>query len=183
MSTTRCPEGHLFSPRRHGNICPYCSKTVLLSSKSNSSDDDDYGRLYEESAYMDDLGVMDPVTGWLVCIEGASKGRDYRIRTEKNFIGRSDGMDIQILGDNNVAKKNHAIIVYDPKKRQTLLLPGDSKGLVYYNDEAIYAPTELSPYDTIEVGNSKFIFISLCGENFEWPELDGVADKAEKDDI
>ena len=179
MSVTRCPEGHIFSARRYGNICPYCSKAVLLSSRPDSADDD-YERLYEEAS--EDLGVMDPVTGWLICIEGASKGRDYRIRTEKNFIGRSDGMDIQILGDNNIAKKNHATIVYDPKKRQTLLLPGDSHGLVYYNDEAIYAPVELAPYDTIEIGKSKFLFIPLCGENFEWPELDEAAKKEQPND-
>jgi len=166
---TRCPEGHIFSPRRYGNICPYCSKTVQLSSTPTIAEDPD-----GEMPYIDDLEIMDPVTGWLVCIEGACKGRDYRIRTEKNFIGRSDGMDIQVLGDNQIAKKNHAIIVYDPKKRKALLLPGDSRGLVYYNDEAIYAPVELSPYDTLELGKSKFLFIPLCGENFEWPELDEI---------
>lgn len=69
-------------------------------------------------------------------------------------------------------KKNHAVFVYDPKKRKTLILPGDSQGLVYVNDEAVYVPQELSAYDTIEMGKSKFIFIPLCGENFEWSELD-----------
>ena len=29
---------------------------------------------------------MDPVTGWFVCIEGASKGRDYKIMTEKKLF-------------------------------------------------------------------------------------------------
>jgi len=118
---------------------------------------------------------MDPVTGWLVCIEGPSKGRDYRILTEKNFLGRSDGMDIQVLGDNYIAKRNHAVFVYDPKKRKNLLLPGDSQGLVYVNGEAVYAPIELSQFDTIELGKSKFLFIPLCGENFEWAELDDVS--------
>jgi len=131
----------------------------------------------------EDLDIIDPVTGWLVCIDGPSKGRDYKVRSEKNFIGRADGMDIQILGDNSISKKNHAIVVYDPKKRQTLLLPGDSHALVYYNTEAIYAPVELAPFDNIELGKSKFLFVPLCGENFEWPELDDVKDNSpsEKD--
>lgn len=176
MSLTRCPEGHLFSPRRYGNICPYCNKAVVLSTKKNESEDPE-GKYNDSMPYLGDLEVMDPVTGWLICIDGPSKGRDYRILTEKNFLGRSDGMDIQILGDNYIAKRNHAVFVYDPKKRKTLLLPGESQGLVYVNDEAIYSPVELAPYDSIELGKSKFLFIPLCGENFEWAELDEVNEK------
>ena len=181
MSLTRCPEGHLFSSRRYGNICPYCNKAVVLSNNKNQSEDAE-GNYNENMPYLGDLEVMDPVTGWLVCIEGPSKGRDYRILTEKNFIGRADGMDIQILGDNHIAKRNHAILVYDPKKRNTLILPGDSQGLVYVNDEAVYSPLELSEYDTIEMGKSKFLFIPFCGKNFEWKELDDMKNKEKEKD-
>ena len=165
MALTRCPEGHLFSSRKYGNVCPYCSKTVLTSNDKGSADDDDEG-----TPYLGDLEIMDPVTGWLVCIDGPSKGRDYKIHSEKNFVGRSDGMDIQILGDNNIAKRNHAVIVYEPKRRATLILPGDSQGLVYHNEEAVYTPKELKGFDTIELGKSKFLFVPLCGENFEWKD-------------
>ncbi|MCL2593206.1 MAG: FHA domain-containing protein [Defluviitaleaceae bacterium] len=173
MALTRCPEGHLFSSRRYGNICPYCSKAVNLS---KNVEEDVAGNYNDTMPYIGDLEVMDPVTGWLVCIDGPSKGRDYKILTEKNFLGRADGMDIQILGDNYIAKRNHAVFVYDPKKRKTLLLPGDSQGLVYVNEEAVYSPIELAPYDSIELGKSKFLFIPLCGENFEWQEVDAARD-------
>jgi hypothetical protein len=126
------------------------------------------GRFDEDLDYMDDLEVIDPVTGWLVCFEGPQMGRDYRIMAEKNFIGRAEDMHIQIIGDNKIARRNHAIIAYDPMKRKTLLLPGDSSGLVYLNDEAVYTPTELSAFHVIQLGASKFLFIPLCGEHFEW---------------
>jgi hypothetical protein len=145
----------------------------MLSGRK-SQDEDPEGNFSENTPYLGDLEIMDPVTGWLICIDGPSKGRDYRIMTEKNFVGRADGMDIQVLGDNHIARRNHAVLVYDPKKRKTILLPGDSQGLVYVNDEAVYAPVELAPYDSIELGKSKFLFIPLCGENFEWTELDDV---------
>ena len=48
-----------------------------------------------------------PVCGWLVCIEGARVGMDYKIFKGKNFVGRGDAMDIQILGDNEINRKNH----------------------------------------------------------------------------
>ncbi|MFV0441185.1 MAG: hypothetical protein ACK5LV_07845 [Lachnospirales bacterium] len=44
-----------------------------------------------------------------------------------------------------------------------MLLPGAAQGLVYVNHETIYTPTELSLHDTIEMGNSIFVFVPLCG--------------------
>ena len=179
MAMVRCPEGHLFSSRRYGRICPYCNKTVNISSNKAGAEDPE-GHYNDSTPYVGDLEIMDPVTGWLVCIDGPSKGRDYRILTEKNFLGRTDGMDIQILGDNTIAKKNHAVFVYDYKKRRTFLLPGDSQGMVYVNDEAVFTPVELARLDIIEMGKSKFIFIPLCGDEFEWTELDDMDSDADK---
>jgi hypothetical protein len=175
MSLTRCPEGHLFSSRRYGNICPYCNQAVVLP-KDNSTEVRN-GDVNEATAYIGDLEVLDPVVGWIVCTEGPSKGKDYKLYTGKNFLGRSDGMDIQVLGDNYISKKNHAIFVYDPKKKETLVLAGDSHGLVYVNGESIYTPVILSIYDEIEVGKSKFLFIPFCGEHFEWKDLDEAKDE------
>jgi len=83
---------------------------------------------------------------------------------------RADDMDIQVLGDNKISRRNHGIIVFDSKKKETVLLPGDSNGIVYLNDTAVYTPMVLSPYDVIEMGDSKFVFIPFCGENFMWEE-------------
>ncbi len=182
MALTKCPEGHLFSSRMYGHICPYCSKVVNLNESKNSGLDDPRGDYNDTTAFMGHYEVMNPVTGWLVCIEGPSKGRDYRILKEKNFIGRSDGMDIQILGDNKIVKRNHAIIVYEPKKRKTMLLPGDAQGLVYVNHETIYTPTELALHDTIEMGNSIFVFVPLCGDDFEWADLEKMLDNKDEND-
>lgn len=179
MALTRCSEGHLFSPRRYGNICPYCNKAVTLS---NSAEDLE-GNYDNSTPYIGDLEVMNPPTGWLVCVDGPSKGRDYKIMAEKNFIGRADGMDIQILGDNHIAKRNHAVLAYDPKTRKTFILPGDSQGLVYVNGTAIFTPAELSANDNIELGKSKFLFIPLCGEHFEWEELKQTNDEIKEKDL
>jgi hypothetical protein len=35
----------------------------------------------------------------MVCLEGPDRGRDFRLHAEKNFIGRSPGMDVCILSD------------------------------------------------------------------------------------
>lgn len=165
MSLVRCKNGHMFSSRRYGETCPYCN--MELEQKNHpfrylADDPDKTVPLTGAEEY------AEPVTGWLVCIEGAAYGRDYKIHSGKNFIGRGDNMNIQILGDNSISRINHAAIVYDEKKRTTYLLPGDSTGLAYVDEEAVYAPVELKAYAIIEMGKSKFLFIPLCGENFEW---------------
>jgi len=111
---------------------------------------------------------IDPVVGWLVCIEGVDKGRDYRIRSEKNVIGRSERMDICIAGDKSISRDNHACVVFNPNNRSFRVQVGDSRGLVYLNGSEVISHSELKPYDVIEIGATKLAFIPFCGENFNW---------------
>lgn len=117
--------------------------------------------------YMKKEGI-DPVVGWLVCIDGNDRGKDYRIHTDKNAIGRSEKNDITISGDSTISRENHATIVYDPKKRQFRLLAGGGRGLVYLNDEAVDFGSVLKENDTIEIGETKLLFVPFCGDNFNW---------------
>lgn len=165
MSLVRCENGHMFSSRRYGSICPYCH--IETESKENNVSSNNDSEIEEELLREE----IRPVCGWVVCIEGARQGKDYKIREGKNFVGRSDDMDIQILGDNKISRRNHTVIVYDSKKRTFVLLPGDAAGIAYLNNEAVYVPTPLSPYDVIELGDSKFLFAAFCGEHFEWNDV------------
>lgn len=168
MGLNRCKNGHMYSARKYGDTCPYCNTELDRNTMTNTAaryfvDDPD-----KTMPLMEEAGGADPVTGWLVCIEGAQYGKDFKIKAGKNFMGRADNMQIQILGDNAISRVNHAAIIYDQKNRSTFLTPGDSQGLVYLNNEAVYAPVEIHQYSIIELGKCKFIFIPLCGEHFEW---------------
>ncbi len=66
---------------------------------------------------------FDPVVGWLVCIEGATKGTDYRIHSQNNYIGRSAKMDISIPEDSHISAENSAIIAYDNRIASSTLAP------------------------------------------------------------
>ena len=170
----RCPNGHLFSSRRYGTVCPYCNIETATQERKETSM---VGQSDVDVDEMLMLEKIDPVCGWLVCIDGPRQGKDYKIKSGKNFIGRADDMDIQILGDNKISRRNHAILVYDPKKHETVLLPGDSNGLVYYNEAAVYTPVVLSVYDVIEMGESKFLFVPFCGEHFRWEDPSSYPDE------
>ena len=66
MGLIRCKNGHLFSEKKHGSICPYCNVAV----KKNSNLEEDPQGKYSDLVYLNDLEVLKPVTGWLVCLEG-----------------------------------------------------------------------------------------------------------------
>ena len=161
----RCQNGHLFSSRRYGTVCPYCNIETATEEKQGMA-----GKNDEEIEALLLAQEISPVCGWIFCISGPRQGKGYEIKSGKNFVGRADDMDIQILGDNKISRRNHGVIVFDPKKKETVLLPGDSNGLVYHNDAAVYTPTVLNSYDVIEMGDSKFVFVPFCGENFMWED-------------
>lgn len=66
---------------------------------------------------------FDPVVGWLVCIDGATKGNDYRIHSQNNYIGRSAKMDISIPEDSHISAENSAIIALRQRGSHLLLWP------------------------------------------------------------
>jgi hypothetical protein len=110
----------------------------------------------------------DPVAGWLVCLDGPDKGRDFRLHMEKNFIGRAPNMDVVLDGDNTVSRERHAIVIYDPKKKTFWALPGDASGLVYLNGEIVNSPVQMKADDILEVGLTKLVLIPFCGDRYSW---------------
>lgn len=122
---------------------------------------------------------LEPVVGWLVCIEGKEKGKDYRLLGRINTIGRSEKMDVCIKGDPTISKENHARLGYDPKNNRFRLIPADSANNIYLNEDVVDMPTPLKAYDILEFGQTKLVFIPLCSPRFSWadgvrgPEEDG----------
>ena len=154
-----CPNGHHFNTNTHGETCPICGAKVDLASR----------KTHEELVKELTLKVEDWVCGWLVCTDGVNKGRSYEIKAEKNPIGTDHDMSIRVLGDPKIDKRNHGIIVYEPARLKTSLLPGDSKGLVYKGGEPLFSYEELEPFEEIKIGASTFLFVPLCREGrFEW---------------
>lgn len=112
---------------------------------------------------------IQPVTGWLVCTRGEEKGKDYRLHSGKNFIGRSAKMDVVLLKDNQIAREKHASIVYDPKGHGFYISPEEAN-LVYHNDQLLAKVRELKENDKIRVGETELVFVPYCKEERRWQE-------------
>lgn len=200
----RCSEGHFYDTEKHSS-CPICGVSGLNIGKTKGrqpaeappSPGPTEGGAEEKTRGPKSPGKkrvgevktvgywgkkIDPVVGWLVCIDGPDKGRDYRVRSERNFIGRSAEMEIFIENDERISRKNHATISYNPRNNKFKLLPGDGRALVFLNDDDVDSAQTLNPYDVIEMGESKFIFVPLCGEQFQWETKEKETKQPEADD-
>lgn len=124
----------------------------------------------DSSSQVKNNEIIDPVVGWLVCIHGNHFGESFIIVAGMNSIGRSNTNRIVLDKDPSVSREKHALITYEPKHRHFYVKPGDSSGLTYINEEYITETKQIKEKDVIELGNSKFIFIPLCGENFTWED-------------
>lgn len=118
------------------------------------------------SFYSQKIGI-DPVVGWLICIEGAEKGRSFELHAGRNFVGRGKDMDV-VLSDSSVSRNKHAIIIYEAKNKMFIAQAGESRELFYVNDEVVLSNTKLEAYDTLLIGDTKLAFIPFCGDKFSW---------------
>lgn len=109
-----------------------------------------------------------PVVGWLVCIRGGHRGESFPLVTGRNSIGRAPEMDVPLMKDESVTEARHAILTYEPRKRQFFIQPGESTGLVYLNDQLIFQHEPLKANDQVEFGDDAYLFVPLCGPSFGW---------------
>lgn len=119
------------------------------------------------SFYARTIGT-EPVVGWLVAIEGPYFGEDFKLKSGRNFIGRSPEMDIQLGMDMSVSRRRHAVIIYEPRGKVFIAQPGDSRELFYLNDEVVLSNVQIKPYDVLSIGETKLLFLPLCGREFSW---------------
>jgi WXG100 protein secretion system (Wss), protein YukD/FHA domain len=183
----RCENGHYYDAKKHKS-CPFCGVDVIdfgprslkievvsdehtrpagvkIAPTSSAVGDDAVTRPVQ---LVRDMARIDPVVGWLVNVGGPEKGKDYRIRSENNTIGRSKDMYICISGDDSISRERHAVIAFDPTRNAFHLSPGEGRGLVYVNGEALLAHKQLAPFDVILLGKTKLVFVPFCGEKFKW---------------
>lgn len=108
----------------------------------------------------------EPVTGWLVAIEGIYRGKSFSLKAGVNIIGRNADAYVCLKKDAQVSRNKHAVLIYEPKQKKFYLGEGDE--LVYCNGELVYGRQELAGFDKIEIGRGTYMFVPLCGLDFDW---------------
>ena len=130
-----------------GGVNPFSSPTVIGGDASS--------------------GRMDPVVGWLVCIEGSLRGTDWRLHAGYNYIGREVG-DIHIQGDSQISREKHATVAYYNKNHTYYVGPAEGRNIIELNGEPVFSATRLNSRDIITIGATRLMFVPLCGDEFTW---------------
>lgn len=195
MALTECAKGHLYNTDQYA-ACPYCNhmgKRIDFEGKKTSAPEyyrsevehpkvnktvapEYYRSEVEHPKVNKTVGILeknmhiDPIVGWIVCIEGAGRGKDFQIRAANNTIGRSEDMDICIKEDPTISRENYARLSYDLKHNDFYIIPAEKANNIYLNDQPVYVPTKLSAYDLLELGESKFLFVPFCNNKFKWED-------------
>lgn len=186
----QCSNGHIYDETKHGE-CPYCQiggntsvrplantaeqpsfpKTMPLNAPAEPAAEECPKQKKEMSATVA-LNITDsglnPVRGWLVVIDGVKKGLSFVIHSERNIIGRGADFDVNLSFDKAASKEGDAVITYDARKRRFYISPSAGKNNIYLNDSILLQPEEIKDYNILEVGETKFVFRSLCNGEFTY---------------
>lgn len=191
-----CPKGHYYDANQYDR-CPLCASGTFPETEDPFSPGNGGGDRPREqpgrnfSNTIDPLtptnpgnnmgktqfvnvdapaGAPAPVVGWLVAVDGPCRGTDYRIHTGYNYIGRETG-DIRIRGDAAISAEKDANVTYVPQTKRFYIAHELGKNVLLVNDlPVIGGGVELHNYDRITIGNTKLLFVGLCGEQFSWAD-------------
>lgn len=92
---------------------------------------------------------------WIKVAKGFRAGRELMLSKDETTIGRAEGCDLGMFGDNAIEKLHARIML---KNNRYLLADAETPGGTYLNDERIDGPTPLKSGDVIRVGNSVIEF-------------------------
>ncbi len=191
MTMRRCDADEHYYDNSKYSECPYCRKTSLrtkheapVSSGAKGRDPSTKTKTIDNSGGNKSKTVVifgksgsetqqatdkPPVAGWLVIVDGPGQGMDLRITPGMNRIGRDASMNLQIdFGDETISRSEHAFIIYDPRKNVFFLKHGSGQNLSYLNDDVVMEAKLLQPHDRIKMGETEFLFVPLCSDQFSW---------------
>ena len=198
MAIVRCEQGHFYDSQKYDD-CPFCKKEqreqntevqfreqVTVSAyqmKKEEEKSKDKETVWLQDALKNSnanedartVGIYskftgnDFVTGWLVCVSGPERGRDYRLHYGFNRIGRGLMMDICIMEDAMISRNTHCSVVYENRKNEFALVP-EGGCLTYYGGEVLTEPVKLRTGDRFRIGETELEFIAFCREAVRWEE-------------
>ncbi len=187
MAIIKCSVCRKFYDDSKNSECPHCaSSNYLFSAIDNEEKTQAMDYLYDSNntesktqQYYEDVHEYDktigvffsqydfnPVTAWLVCIEGDLRGKSYEVHMNRNFVGRNKLMDIAVSDDLTVSRENHFSIVFEVKTNRFYVQSGE--GSISVNGVSVNSSAEIFENDILEFGKSKYLFIPYCNERRNW---------------
>ncbi|WP_432627737.1 FHA domain-containing protein [Brotaphodocola sp.] len=198
MALIKCGHGHYYDTEKFSQ-CPYCGifavdedeKTVAVDNQGTQGR---FGKeektvalkkiqLFGKKQTVDDTEEKtqaidqnltkrtepDLLAGWLVCVSGPEKGKDYHLYRGFNRIGRAENLDIAIREDQKLSREASCAVVYDDRSNQFFAVQ-QAGGSAYLNEKLLMQAEKLKTGDRIKVGGSELEFVAFCREGHVWSE-------------
>jgi len=121
----------------------------LLSDRVPPSTDEAYENNAERTRIVRKQAGLPILKGWLVAIDGPEKGESWSIRTGKNSIGRTPGVDVLLREDS--ISSSHAVLWLGENESATLVDRDSSNG-TFVDAQQVFQPTELADDALIRCG-------------------------------
>lgn len=137
-------------------------KTVPVSTGS------DIGKTVPVSNSVGATTAATKVYGWLVSIEGADSGKDYKITSGNCSVGTGPDADITLSLPGVNYSGQLFRICFDKRGGQFYLVPNSGFTDIYIGKEPVYSQRLIPSGTFLEIGGCKYVFVSFCNENFSW---------------
>ena len=108
------------------------------------------------------------VVGWLIGLNGPTRGESFPLRIGRNVLGRDRRSDVVVPDDQ--ASSHHADLVFRPEERRFILMDHNSTNGTYVNEVEIEPRRDLNTKDVIRIGSHRFLFMPLCHDGFFWDD-------------
>jgi hypothetical protein len=178
MSLVICENGHYYDNAQYA-ACPHCANPVnddvtvpldapVVDAARGQNWDDSATVALDDLVPQEELPPAEKVAGWLVCVKGPERGRDYRLYVGFNRIGH--GIDCEVAvrpGDGGEAPG--CAVVYEDRKNNFFAVPRPDMSATVDGEE-LSAPVPLETGAIISAGDSEFEFVAFCRGGRKWTE-------------
>jgi hypothetical protein len=175
MAIVACPQGHYYDDAKYAS-CPHCANgSGLLPAAEAALDlaldldfeltsafspDDEAGEDDPTIGFFGQRIDAEPVVGWLVAVEGPERGRDYRLHSGRNSVGRGYENDVVIVEDRMVSRVSHCFVVFEPRESVFFIVPG--AGTTWLVGKMVGRATPLQDGASLSVGDTRLVLTSFC---------------------
>lgn len=184
MAVVKCDRGHFFDNEKYAQ-CPHCAARegeddpVTMAMEREAVEE--YAAAYVKSRAPGIHVPADPqrtagikeqtgarnIAGWLVCVDGEDRGKDYPLYAGFNRVGRGASNDIVVRGDREIAREEHCSVVYEQKKNLFYLVP-KAGSLTYLDERLAERAQEIETGQIISLGSIRLEFIAYCRGEKKW---------------
>lgn len=160
MHLLKCENGHIYDTDKFRS-CPHCSCVdfgQLIGADTFGEYQSEVETEIPDAAVRRQMRIGKTV-GLLLCVAGEMCGEGFLLHEGENTIGRAANMDVALVRESTISRKNHAGILYHAKGNTYILSTELKNADVTLNGKRVTSQSVLKDRDRIRLGACELVFI------------------------